>query len=239
MRARSSGCTYILRAHFVADVHGNLEALEAVSVYIKEGPIYVLGDMVGYGANPNEVLDKMRQWGALCILGNHDHAVLTGDVSWFNHHAAQAALWTKQVLSNENRVFLSSLPQTRVVEIQGLRVFMAHGSPLDPLSEYVYPTSHLNLFEYYLTRFKAKAVALGHTHVPFLWTSEQGIVFNPGSVGQPRSGDPRACFAEVDSDGEHLQVEHRLVTYDFDKAAKKILDAGLPSFLAHRLYEGV
>lgn len=195
--------------------------------------------MIGYGANPNEVLDWIRQRRAICVMGNHEQAVSTGDVSWFNRYAAQAALWTRRVLSEENRRFIQSLPETLTTEIDEVKVFLAHGSPTDPLREYVDPSTHSNLFEYYLTRFKVNAIALGHTHVPYVWSTNVGVVFNPGSVGQPRSGDPRACFAEVESDGKHLHVEHRYVEYDVDKAANKILQADLPSFLSQRLYKGV
>ncbi|MBI4257691.1 MAG: metallophosphoesterase family protein [Thaumarchaeota archaeon] len=228
-----------MRAYFISDVHGNFEALEAVANKMGESPVYCLGDMVGYGPNPNEILNWIRQRGAICVMGNHEQAVSTGDVSWFNQYAAQAALWTRRVISEENKRFIQGLPQTLTVDLNELKVFLAHGSPTDPLREYVDPSTHMNLFEYYLTRFKVNAIALGHTHIPYVWPTSIGVVFNPGSVGQPRSGDHRACFAEVDSDGKYLRVEHHYVEYDIEKTANKISQAGLPAFLSQRLFKGL
>lgn len=227
-----------LRVAFISDIHSNLEALEAVAGEIEGLEVYCLGDLVGYGANPNEVVEWVRDRGVHCIMGNHDYAVITGDTAFFNYNAARAIVWTRAHLKPTNLEFLMGLPRSRRLELGGLSLLMVHGSPEDPLEEYVYLESHSHLFSRYLKTARADIIALGHTHVPFVWEEDLGVVFNPGSVGQPRNGIPDACFAIVEVEGRKVTVTHRYVTYNVDRAAKKILDAGLPPFLASRLYEG-
>ncbi|MGA2198902.1 MAG: metallophosphoesterase family protein [Nitrososphaerales archaeon] len=223
---------------FISDVHSNLEALEAVLADIGETETYCLGDVVGYGASPNEVIQLLRKRGATCILGNHDSAVLSGKVSEFNARAMQAVTWTIGNLSEESRAFLAALPTSRTVSFGGTRVYITHGSPDDNLWEYVFPVTHSDLFGFYLEKLGAGVIALGHTHVPFIWTGREGTVFNPGSVGQPRTGDRRASYALLKTSRAGIAVEHRSVEYDVDAAARKIVSVGLPESLARRLFTG-
>jgi putative phosphoesterase len=225
-------------AAFISDVHSNLEALRAVLSDFGEGPVYCLGDVVGYGASPNEVIDLLRERGAVCILGNHDYAALTGDVSSFNAMAAMAIIWTSRQLTDESRTFLAAMPRERTEEISGKSIYMTHGSPDDNLWEYVYRGTHDDLFGFYLTRLSVDAIALGHTHVPFVWSGREGVVFNPGSVGQPRTGDRRSSYAVLGVESGTLSVENRSIEYDVESSAKKIVDAGLPEALATRLFSG-
>lgn len=227
-----------MRAVFISDIHGNLEALSAVAATLPDAPIYCLGDVVGYGANPNEVIEWVKEYVEVCILGNHDMAVLTGDVSWFNQAAARAIKWTRSVIKPENLGFLSNLADRARLNIAGLRTLLVHGSPDDPISEYVYPETHANLFDIYLHREGVDLIAMGHTHIPYVWRSSRGVVFNPGSVGQPRSGHPEACYATLYYDGSTLRIEPKLIPYDIETAASKILASGLPTFLASRLFSG-
>ncbi|MGD0638008.1 MAG: metallophosphoesterase family protein [Nitrososphaerales archaeon] len=223
---------------FVSDVHSNLEALEAVLEDIGERETYCLGDIVGYGASPNEVIALLRERRATCILGNHDSAVLSGRTSEFNGRAAQAVAWTIRTLGAEGREYLAGLQTSRTIPFGGLSVYMTHGSPDDNLGEYVYPATHSDLFGYYLQKLGVQVIALGHTHVPFVWSDREGTVFNPGSVGQPRAGDRRASYALLKADGARVAVEHRAVEYDVEKSAKNIVEAGLPDSLARRLFTG-
>jgi predicted phosphodiesterase len=201
--------------------------------------VYCTGDIVGYGGSPNEVVQVVRGIKATCILGNHDQAALDGDVGEFSYRAAVAASWTSQQLSQESRDFLGALPRELSIDIGGKRVYMAHGSPEDPLWEYVLPSTHSDLFDYYLDKVHADVMALGHTHLAFQWRSETGrLVFNPGSVGQPRNGDSRASFATLSIDGGDAEVQVRQVEYDVERAAKKILESGLPASLASQLISG-
>jgi putative phosphoesterase len=226
---------------FISDVHSNIEALEAVLDEVGKMKVYCCGDIVGYGASPNEVVRVLRDIGATCVLGNHDRASLSGDVGDFNPRAGMAAIWTSQHLSEESRAFLVSLPREVTTELWGKRVYMAHGSPDDPMWEYVLPSTHADLFDYYLQKVHADVMALGHTHFAFEWRSDRsgGLVFNPGSVGQPRTGDTRAAFAVLSAEsGGEVRVEARQVEYDIERAAKKILESGLPPSLATQLFSG-
>jgi len=224
---------------FISDVHSNLEALEAVLDEVGTLKVFCAGDMVGYGASPNEVVRLLRDIGATCVLGNHDAASLTGDVGDFNPRAAMAAIWTSKHLSEESKNFLGSLPREVSTKIGGKSVYMAHGSPDDTMWEYVRPSTHADLFDYYLQKVHADVMALGHTHLAFQWRSDSGgLVFNPGSVGQPRNGDTRASFAILSVEAGEARVEARQVGYDIERAAKKILASGLPSSLATQLFSG-
>lgn len=223
---------------FISDVHSNLEALEAALKDIGETETCCLGDIVGYGGSPNEVVRIVEERGVKSVLGNHDYAVLTGDVGSFNARAMQAVTWTSMVLDERSRRFLAGLPRSRTFEVGGVKVYMAHGSPDDNLWEYVHPTTHSGLFGYYLKKLGVDVIALGHTHLPFVWSGAEGTVFNPGSVGQPRTGDPRASYALLAIEEARVSVELRSVEYDVNSAARKILAVGLPRALASRLYSG-
>lgn len=243
-----------MRAAFLSDVHSNLEALDAVLGHAREqGAVayVVLGDIVGYNADPDGVIARLMSLPNLTLLaGNHDLAV-TGrfDVGIFNRIAADAISWTGEVLSPEARGVLEGL-EPRAEATQGLLV---HGSVVDPAIEYVVNTDVAR------RSFDAEDFALcffGHTHVPTCFSANGGEVhgtilqdgvaqplgggarfmLNPGSVGQPRDGDPRASYMIYD-DAERVVVVHR-VTYDLERTQRKVLDAGLHPFLAERLASG-
>ena len=222
----------------ISDVHANLEALEAVLRQTKGMTIYCLGDLVDYGANPNEVVERVTKEAAVVILGNHDHAVITGDASLFNAKAAISSNWTRQHLTRESIDFLKGLPKERRLELDGISSYFTHGSPDDQLWEYVYPSTHHLLFGHYLKKLGVRCIGVGHTHVPFVWEEEGGVVFNPGSVGQPRDGDWRASFAVLSAEGRDVSVEIRRVEYDVEGAAAMIRAAGLPEVFAERLATG-
>ena len=226
------------RAVFISDVHSNLEALQATLRETRGDEIYCLSDIVGYGASPDEVVEILMDAGARCVMGNHDYAVATGDVSSFSANAARAVLWTRRRASAQTLKFLKSLPLELRFELGGKRFFMAHGSPDDRLWEYVDPWTHSGVFEHYLEKSKSDVIALGHTHVPYRWMESGKVVFNPGSVGQPRSGDWRASYAIVELDGGEVSVKHRLVEYDVEASVAKIFEAGLPRSLGERLRQG-
>jgi putative phosphoesterase len=227
------------RVAAISDIHSNLEALEATMRELRGYEIVCLGDIVGYGANPNEVIEVLRGAKVLAIQGNHDNAVLTGDVSMFNARAAVAAKWTSAKLTPSSREYLESLPTERGVVLDGVKTYLAHGSPDDNLWEYVDPSTHHALFDHYLAKLGVGLIGLGHTHVPYVWPGERGTVFNPGSVGQPRDGDPRSSHAIVAVENGEVKVEVRRLDYDISAAAAKIVDAGLPESLGARLLRGM
>lgn len=224
---------------FLSDVHSNLEALDRVMAELRGLEVVCLGDAVGYGSNPNEVIKMLKEANAIAVRGNHDDAVLTGDTSWFNARAAMALQWTRDHLTAESMSYLRGLPLRLRLELEGTPVFLTHGSPDDNLREYVEPQTHSQLFAHYLDKLNVRAIALGHTHRPFVWKEAERLVFNPGSAGQPRDGDPRASYAVATFDGRNVDVELRRVEYDIETAARKIEAAGLPGQLAARLFEGV
>ena len=227
------------RLAIISDIHSNLEALQATMRELGDCQIFCLGDIVGYGANPNEVIEVLEEARVMAVRGNHDDAVLTGDFSMFNARAAMAAKWTAQKLTAAGREYLRSLPKVIGTEFGGIKAYLTHGSPDDNLWEYVDPSTHHLLFDHYLGKLGAGVIALGHTHVPYTWPCEKGLVFNPGSVGQPRDGDPRSSHAVATIEEGRIDVEINRLTYDVSAAASKIAEAGLPRSLGERLRVGV
>lgn len=226
-----------MKVAVISDVHANLEALDAVLKEIDVEEVYCLGDLVDYGAQPNEVIQEVRARRVACVLGNHDWAALTGDTSLFNPRAAISSIWSRRVLTEENAEYLGSLPQELRTK-HGIGTYFTHGSPDDRLWEYVDPRTHSDLFAHYLDKLRVGLIGLGHTHVPYVWNEGGRTVFNPGSVGQPRDGDPRASFAELEAAGRKTSIRIRRVEYDCEKAASKIRAAGLPASFADRLLTG-
>jgi predicted phosphodiesterase len=223
------------RLAVISDVHANMEALEAVLGEAEGMEVICLGDLVDYGAQPNEVVGLVREKKVVSVMGNHDFAVLSGDASMFNPEAAISSAWTRGRLTEENRDYLRRLPLELTTQLEGRGAYWTHGSPDDHLWEYVDPSTHHLLFGHYLAKLRAGLIGLGHTHVPYVWRDKGGVVFNPGSVGQPRDGDWRASFALVTADGVGARVEVKRVEYDCEGAALKIRAAGLPQSFADRL----
>ncbi|MEM0118421.1 MAG: metallophosphoesterase family protein [Conexivisphaerales archaeon] len=226
---------------FLSDIHSNLVALQAVlnDLSGRADRIFVLGDIVGYGPQPSEVLEWVRSNAAASVQGNHDYAVGTGDTAWLNTAAAFAAEWTRKMLSFEQLNYLASLPHKHRFEVDDQKFLLVHGSPDDPLHEYVFPQTHESLFDHYLNKERVSVLAMGHTHYPFSSNTEKGTVFNPGSVGQPRDGDPRASYAIVEVSSGGIRVENRRVEYDIKQTADLIYKAGLPRKFGDRLFQGV
>ncbi|MBA3264496.1 MAG: metallophosphoesterase family protein [Thermoleophilaceae bacterium] len=237
----------------LSDVHGNLPAFEAVLTDVDAASvdeIWCLGDLVGYGAEPDACVELARDRCDLCLAGNHD-LVVTGeiDIADFSSSAAAAALWTREHIGVESLEFLSTLSPRQ----DDRQIGLYHASPRDPVWEYV-----LSLWQAdeCMDLMKPRVAAIGHSHVA-LWfrragegqmegdTAEGGLkrdlsdgewLLNPGGVGQPRDGDPRAAWLLLDTEG--WSAEWRRVEYPIEAAARAIEDAGLPMVLAERLYKG-
>lgn len=234
----------------LSDIHGNLMALEAVLGALPpvEG-LWVTGDTVGYGPDPSDVLALLRERGALMVAGNHDRAVATGaGLALFNRHAADAARLHAEWLSAEERDVLASLPETAV---RGAFT-LCHGSLRDPLWEYMQTPGAAAAS---LAIADTAHGCCGHTHVPALfrggseatvlvrpadgtvWDLEERAFVNPGSVGQPRDGDPRASYALIDP--ERASVSFHRVTYAVAETQRRIRAQKLPAILADRLAHGL
>lgn len=228
-----------VRIGVISDIHSNYDALQAVlSAIDSYDALVCVGDLVGYGAQPNEVVSKIRSLKPeAVVMGNHDYAVSTGDTSGFVQHAVQAVEWTLKEISEENLRYIAALRSKMTFTVDGISIALVHGSPRDPLNEYVYPGYPEFILRSLVDEAETEMLLLGHTHIPFSFEFDSKLLGNPGSVGQPRDGDPRASYAILDlSAGIKFQI-HR-IAYDIDAAASKIAARGLPRLLAERLYVG-
>ena len=227
-----------MRIAVISDIHSNYDALLAVLADIGSyDALMCLGDLVGYGAQPNEVVSKIRSLKPeAVVMGNHDYAVSTGDTSSFVQHAVQAVEWTRRAISPDNLRYISSLRSKATFVADGIKIALAHGSPRDPLNEYVYPSTPDFIMRSLVEQSGGDQLMLAHTHVPFEFRLGSILIGNPGSVGQPRDGDPKASYAILEPSETTFQI-HR-IAYDIDNAASKIVARGLPRLLAERLYLG-
>jgi predicted phosphodiesterase len=246
-----------VRYFVLSDVHANIDALETVLAAADPATwdrVIVLGDLVGYGAEPNAVIDRVRALNPLAVIrGNHDKAACgLDDGSSFNHIARAAALWTYAALTPENRDYLRALPQGPVTIEESLEI--CHGAPFDE-DHYIFDGEDAARA---LDAMERQVCLFGHTHLPVVFR-RGGATFdgfmpegpdpltvpivpglnylvNAGSVGQPRDGDPRAAFGIYDADARSLLL--RRVAYPVEAAQRRILSAGLPASLANRLAIG-
>ena len=231
----------------ISDIHGNLEALNRVLEYMKENDItdiYCLGDVVGYGPNPNECIELVKENCKTVLMGNHDYAAIgLANIEYFNEYAKISTYWTQDILYDENLEYLKSLPFTFTKE----KFHLVHASPKNP-SNWDYVLS-VNDAKQQIKEFESNVCFIGHSHVPvifsdsdyyrkknFLFAEDQKYLVNVGSTGQPRDGDPRTCF--VIYDDEQNSIEYVRLDYDIQKSYNKIINAGLPVFLAERLLKG-
>ncbi len=243
-----------MRALIVSDVHSNLEALTGV---IKDAElqgtvdeVWSLGDLVGYGPDPGPVIDLVRETVHRAVVGNHDLAA-AGKLSLedFNPFAAEANRWTSGVLDDSQRRYVGDQPLRAEVD----EFTLVHGSPRDPVWEYVISARSAVVNFNHFDTFRC---LVGHSHVPFICRpdpeigaafmspsyghpfvlGERRLIVNPGSVGQPRDGDPRAAYAVYDSDSE--TITHYRVEYDIAATQDKMRAHGLPEFLIERLEYG-
>lgn len=220
----------------ISDIHSNLEAFESVLKEIKKAKIkniFCLGDVIGYAANPNECIDLIRKNKIKSIIGNHDYeAINLQNIEWFNPIARDAILWTHKQLTDANKKFLKNLPTYLEFE----NVFLVHGSPREHLYEYIFPDiDEFDLREFFAIA-KKDIIVVGHSHIQFIKKFQNKLIINPGSVGQPRDLNNKAAFCFFDT--KSLKVNLKRIEYNIDKTANKILKAGLPKFLAERLYLG-
>jgi predicted phosphodiesterase len=250
----------VVKRAIISDIHGNLEAVEAVLAHIRSqgiSEVFCLGDIVGYGPNPCEWLDKVIDHAAVCLLGNHDQGALF-DPEGFNSGAERAIFWTREQLETgcgpQDRIdrrwdFLGQLPRIH----RDADWLYVHGSARNPVNEYVFPE------DIYNQKKMEKLFGLitlgcfqGHTHVPGVFTesrnfltpeetnyvyeiSDQKFMVNVGSVGQPRDGDNRSCYVVQ----EDNRITFHRIDYDRDQTANKIYNIpDLDNFLGDRIKQG-
>lgn len=223
-----------MRYGVVSDIHGNLPAFEAVCQAMPPVDAYLCaGDVVGYNPWPSECIERLRELEAVTVRGNHDHAVATDGGDWFNQMGRAGVKYSRRELDRIELRWLDSLATHETVADED--VLLVHGHPDDP-DRYTYPDS----FSASMLGERHRVVITGHTHVQGHREFDQGIVINPGSVGQPRDGDPRAGFAvvELDPDTRKPTVEEHRVEYDIDRVVDAVIDAGLPTRIGTRLRRG-
>ena len=243
-----------MRIAVLSDIHANLPALEAVRADLTDADqVWVLGDIVGYGPQPNEVIAVLQELGARSVLGNHDGAAIgIVDPAYFNPDARAAIEWTAGAIDENSRAYLAALPEVR----RDGELTAVHGSPRDPIWEYI--TSR-GIAAANFDSFETRHCLFGHTHQPIAYRLVEGGVealpglpgdvvqlgsaralLNPGSVGQPRDGLPDAAYAMLDvgegTDGGTLTF-HR-ARYDIDRTQRLMQDIGLPARLVERLRYG-
>ncbi|MCV0404246.1 MAG: metallophosphatase family protein [Chloroflexi bacterium] len=243
-----------MRIAVLSDIHANLPALEAVRADLPDvDQVWVLGDIVGYGPQPNEVISALQAMGARSVLGNHDGAAIgTVDAAYFNPDARAAIEWTAGVVDENARAYLATLPEVR----RDGEVTAVHGSPRDPIWEYITSSGIAAAnFEHFETRL----CLFGHTHLPIAYRlTSDGIdvqpgmpgesvrigaaraLLNPGSVGQPRDGLPDAAYAvlELDASIDDAVISFHRVRYEIDRTQRMMREVGLPPRLAERLSYG-
>ena len=237
----------------VADLHANLEATQAVLARLDEirpDKVICLGDLAGYNANPNEVIDLIRERNIACLMGNHDAAACGLEEPWFfNSRARSAIAWQALQIRDDNRAWLRTLPKTLNLEGHAIAVHGAPGNRDDYILDWLDAMRQID----HLDEVGARICFFGHSHRASLFSERSGADFtggtvrfslhranryfiNPGSVGQPRDHDSRAAFGLYDPDNHTF--EFCRVKYDIDAAARRILACGLPRELAARLSTG-
>jgi predicted phosphodiesterase len=244
-----------MRYAIISDIHANLTAFQAVleDVEARGGfeRIWCLGDIIGYGPDPKECIELLRQHAHICVAGNHDWGAIGKiDIDDFNPEAAAACRWTGQQLDQQDIDYLANLP---LIISEG-DFTLAHGSPREPIWEYLVS---IHVARVSFNYFKTKFCLVGHSHIPVVFESlapdeecllhefnsdmplnlgENRLIINPGGVGQPRDGDPRASYAIYDSD--HNVIWHYRVPYDVASTQQRMKEYGLPYRLAARLSQG-
>jgi len=253
--AKSCYILYRMRYAIIADIHANLTAFQAVLEDIKHRggveEVWCLGDVVGYGPDPHQCIELLRQYNHVCVAGNHDWAAIDKlSLSEFNPDAAAACRWTAQQLSPEDVEYLESLP----LVIEKDNFTLVHGSPREPIWEYLLSVSNAREnFAYFHSQF----CLVGHSHVPstFKYTEtgdcsfspfkaniglvlgRSRLIINPGGIGQPRDGDPRASYAMFDSEARMVRLYR--VPYDIGITQARMVEHNLPMRLVARLSYGM
>ncbi|MBA7653738.1 hypothetical protein ES703_61597 [subsurface metagenome] len=244
-----------MRYAIIGDIHANLAAFTAVLDDIeRQGggeKVWCLGDVVGYGPDPHECIETLRQIDHVCVAGNHDWAAI-GKISTteFNPDAAVACHWTAQQLNSADVEYIENLP----LFIEDGDFTLVHGSPREAIWEYIISTS---IAKENFTFFKSQVCLVGHSHVPLVFSQDENgafsagrfltnvklllgrnrLIINPGSVGQPRDGDPQASYAIYDSQTRIIRLYR--VPYDIRDTQDRMVERGLPLRLVARLSQGV
>lgn len=233
---------------FISDIHGNMEAFKSVLADIQErnidmSQVYCLGDSVGYGTRPDEVIELIQQSKIVSILGNYDEAVgfylptCGCNISNDNDKAKtkNSLSWAVEHTSAENKEYLRDLEEQLSIEIIDKRILLTHASPIS-ITDYLFEDD-LEKQEEIAKELEEDIIVFGHTHIPYVKEVKGKLFINAGSVGRPKDGDNRACYCIL-TVGEKLEVEFVRVSYDIEKIAKEILESELMDSFATVLRTG-
>ncbi len=213
-----------MRILLLADIHANWPALKAINEPFDE--CLVLGDLVDYGLEPGPCIDWVRTHATHAVRGNHDHAVAqfvkTNGKNGFKYLTSVTREVTQERIAAEDRRFLASLPLSRRVTLDGVKFLLVHATPRDPLDEY--SIADVDFWSRRLVDVDAQVICVGHTHHPYILEVGDKMVINPGSVGQPRDGDPRASYAIIESQ----RVELKRIEYPVEDTVTTVLQSNLP-----------
>jgi len=237
------------RVVIFGDIHGNLPALEAVLANMgarERSPLYCLGDLVGYGTFPNEVIAAIRERNIPTLMGNYDQGVGNSSDDCGCAYTSKAAealgkrsiAWSNQNTTADNKLYLRQLVDQIPLQLGGLRVRLVHGSPRK-INEYLYEDRPDTSMERLLDMAEADVLVCGHTHIPYHRILPSGRhVVNAGSVGKPKDGNPEACYVVLESINNNLIVTFRRVPYEIERAAKAIEATEMPNEYVQMLRSG-
>lgn len=231
-----------------SDIHGNLQALKAVLEDIESRQADVIwcgGDLVGYGANPGEVVEEIQHRGIPTVMGNYDDGIGYSRIACGCDYSSEAAMasgqqsiaWTKQHTTESHKVYLRNLPYRLQREFGGFQVVLVHGSP-QRLNEYLTEDLPDQVFRNHLESSRAAVLIFGHTHIPFYKNLGGKHLVNSGSIGKPKHGNPNATYVILDITANNLNADIIEVPYDYEAAAKAIEATDLPREYAQMLREG-
>ena len=237
------------RVTIFGDIHGNLPALDAVLGDMDKrepSPLYCLGDLVGYGAFPNEVIETIRERNILTLMGNYDQGVGNSSddcgCAYTNKAAEElgkrSIAWSNQNTTEENKSYLRQLTDQIPLALGGLRVQLVHGSPRK-INEYLFENRPDSSLERLVDLAQADVLVCGHTHIPYHRILPSGRhVVNAGSVGKPKDGNPQACYVVLEVNNGNLAVNFKRVPYDVERAAQAIEACDMPNEYAEMLRRG-
>ena len=237
------------RVTIFGDIHGNLPALEAVLADMEArdlSPLYCLGDLVGYGTFPNEVIETIRERNIPTLMGNYDQGVGNSSDDCGCAYTSKVAeelgkrsiAWSNQNTTGDNKLFLRQLTDQIPLQLDGLRILLVHGSPRK-INEYLFENRPDATMERLLDLAQADVLVCGHTHIPYHRILPSGRhVVNAGSVGKPKDGNPQACYVVLETSNGDLSVAFRRVPYDVERAAQAIEASDMPNEYAEMLGTG-
>lgn len=222
----------------ISDIHGNLEAFNSFLDTVGDYSVCIcLGDLVDYGPRPKQVIKAVSEHADFIVMGNHDLAVATGVDCGCSYHMKELSIKTREFtvnsLDKEDVDSLKQLAKEKFLNFDGRRTYIVHASKSDPFYRYLLPKTRDSELIYEFEDTRADLVLAGHTHFPMVRQLRDLLFVNPGSLGQPRDGDPRASYAVIDGDN----VEIRRVEYDIEKEAAEIMRTGLEDKVKAKLIE--